>query len=309
MPSSERRFLQERAGRPFPSALVDAAARELDRFAAFLEREGITVRRPEAIDHSLGFGTPDWTSPTGMYAAMPRDVLLVVGETVIEAPMAWRARHLEVNAYRSLLMDYFRRGARWISAPRPRLRDDLYTSLRGRMATPADVEPTFDAADFVRCGRDLFVQRSKVTNATGIEWVRRTLGKRYTVHEVAVHDSHAMHIDATLMPLAPGKVLVNPARIRALPSIFNSWEVIVAPPPARRRRRLHMSSPWLSMNVLMLDLERVMIDALEERLAQVLRRAGFITIPWTLDAVNAFGGSFHCVTLDVRRRGRLNSYF
>ena len=34
-------------------------------------------------------------------------------------------------------------------------------------------KPVFDAADFFRCGRDIFVTRSNVTNLMGIEWLRR----------------------------------------------------------------------------------------------------------------------------------------
>lgn len=310
MPRSQHAWLRNNAARPFPSALVAEAQRELDDFAVFLIGEGINVRRPDDVDHSAGFNTPDWFSPAGLYAAMPRDLLLVVGETIIEAPMAWRSRYFEVNAFRSILMDYFLRGARWLSAPRPRLTDELYRGLRRGNATPADeIEPTFDAADFVRCGRDLFVQRSKVTNASGIEWVRRAIGPAYSVHELKFDDPHAMHIDATFLPLAPGKVLVNPARVRDLPPLLTSWEMIVAPPPVRRRRSLYMSSRWISMNVLMLDEKRVVVDAAEEPLIAVLRLAGFTPIPRSLKAVNAFGGSFHCVTLDVRRRDASASYF
>ena len=51
-------------------------------------------------------------------------------------------------------------------------------------------EPTFDAADFVRCGADLFVQRSHVTNELGIRWLARHLGPEYRIHRVQTRDSH-----------------------------------------------------------------------------------------------------------------------
>ena len=35
------------SGKPFPSELMEEAARELDGFAKILEAEGVTVRRPE----------------------------------------------------------------------------------------------------------------------------------------------------------------------------------------------------------------------------------------------------------------------
>ena len=45
-----------------------------------------------------------------------------------------------------------------------------------------EFEPVFDAADFARCGRDIFGQESHVTNRFGIEWLARHLGDGYRVH-------------------------------------------------------------------------------------------------------------------------------
>lgn len=66
----------------------------------------------------------------GMYAAMPRDILLVVGNEIIEAPMAWRARFFEYRAYRPLIKEYFRKGAKWTTAPKPTMADELYDQVR-----------------------------------------------------------------------------------------------------------------------------------------------------------------------------------
>ncbi len=60
---------------------------------------------------------------------MPRDILLTVGDEIIEAPMAWRARFFEYRAYRSLIKEYFRAGATWTTAPKPQMSDDLYDSV------------------------------------------------------------------------------------------------------------------------------------------------------------------------------------
>jgi len=69
--------------------LFMVAAEELDNLSKILEAEGITVRRPEvqANDFSQPYTTPDFKSVSGMYAAMPRDILMVVGNEIIEAPM------------------------------------------------------------------------------------------------------------------------------------------------------------------------------------------------------------------------------
>ena len=62
---------------------------------------------------------------------MPRDILLVVGNEIIEAPMAWRSRFFEYRAYRPLLKEYFTQGAKWTTAPKPLMSDDLYDQVRG----------------------------------------------------------------------------------------------------------------------------------------------------------------------------------
>ena len=59
------------------------AAEELDNFSHILEMEGVTVRRPEVRpgDFDRPVSTPDFESKTQLYAAMPRDVLIVVSAT------------------------------------------------------------------------------------------------------------------------------------------------------------------------------------------------------------------------------------
>ena len=124
--------------------------------------------------------------------ACPRDGFLIVGDEIIETPMAWRSRYFEPHAFRKLFKDYFAQGARWTATPRPELRDELfnYKWTRPNKDEPlrymiTEFEPVFDAADFVRCGRDLFGIRSNVTNAAGFEWLRRHLARDgYRIHEL-----------------------------------------------------------------------------------------------------------------------------
>ena len=44
--------------------------------------------------------------------------------------MAWRSRFFEYRAYRPLLKEYFRQGAKWTTAPKPLMCDDLYDQVR-----------------------------------------------------------------------------------------------------------------------------------------------------------------------------------
>jgi glycine amidinotransferase len=304
------------SGKPFPREQIAAAAKELNEFARILESEGIVVRRPEPIPQRRVYRTLDWES-TGMYAAMPRDCLLVIGDEVIECPMAWRSRYFETLAYRPILKDYFLKGARWSAAPKPELKDSQFDQSWTDDSGDGDVhrvvtefEPTFDAADFIRCGQDIIAQRSNVTNDFGIEWLRRHLGSKYRIHVFEFNDRHPMHIDATLVPLAPGKLLVNPERVPRVPALFKGWDVLEAPRPIiPGSHPLHLTSKWLNMNVLTLDHERVIVEQQDEPMASAVKKFGLTPILCKFRHFNSFGGSFHCATLDVRRRGRLESYF
>lgn len=119
-----------------------------------------------------------------------------------------------------------------------------------------------------------------------------------------------MHIDASFVPLRPGKLLINPLRVRGLPPICDAWERLTPPPPvADNPAPYYFSSRWLALNVLSLDEDRVLVEASERPLQDFLRREGFTPIPAAMRSFGAFGGGLHCATLDVRRRGPLASWF
>ena len=317
MPKNSWSTFQKSSGGAFPEDLIWKAQEELEGLAKLLQSLGVIVRRPAELDQCRPFGTPDWKVPGGLYSAMPRDCFLVVGDEVIEVPMAWRSRYFETFAFRSLMKEYFDKGARWSSAPKPQLKDELYNDAyidpgkSGKMVYAlTEAEPVFDAADFARCGYDIFAQRSNVTNLMGIQWLQRHLGPKYRIHVLEVEDSKPMHIDTTFMPLAPGVVLVNPEKVRTLPAILSGWKVLETPRPTIDiQDGFAMCSNWISSNVLMLDQRRVLVEAKEEPLLRAFERWGFEPIPYSMLTFNRFGGGFHCCTLDVRRRGNLESYF
>lgn len=318
IPPRGKDFMLEYGGKPFPSEMIDKATEELNGLAKLLENLGIVVKRPKPLDFSQSCETPWWKSQ-GLYAAMPRDVLMVVGDTIIEAPMAWRSRYFESFAYRDLLYDYFSQGARWLTAPKGSMGLGFYNEKydvtrpfidNEKQFVITNKEFAFDAADFFRCGKDIFVQKSNVTNSLGIEWVRRHLASEITVHEVEFWDMHPMHIDTTAVPLAPGKLLINPSWVRDIPAPLDTWDILPAPEPANPfDAGLYFSSDWLTMNTLSIDEKRIIVEEQEEPLIKALKKWGFDPIPIPFRNFYPFGGAFHCATLDVRRRGSLESYF
>jgi glycine amidinotransferase len=312
-------FFRAEGGRRWPAEMLKKAEADIESFVHILEAEGVTVRRPERFAWDRPIAAPGWSLPSSCYALMPRDVLLIVGDQIIEAPMGWRSRFFEHHAYKSLCKEYFRGGARWVSAPRPELSDASYLpdyvpmeEGEPQRTIATEFEPLFDAADAIKCGRDLFIARSSCCNSFGIEWLRRHLEPEIRVHEVEVYDTHPMHIDATFYPLAPGKLLVHPERCAKVPDMFAQagWDVLTCPEPEMPPDHpMFNCSRWISMNVVMLDERRVIVAKGEERLISAFKRWGFTPIECPFYDFETIGGGFHCASVDVRRRGGLTSYF
>lgn len=314
---------REFRGAAIHPAVVEDAERQLDHFAETLSRLGITVRRPDPIDHGVAVKTPDWEVAGGHATACPRDLLLVVGDDIIEATMAQRARYFEFRAYRSLLTEYFRSGARWTAAPKPLLRDELFIERDSEREEPFDfssapllreTEPVFDAACFTRCGRDIFWQPDLVSNQFGADWLGRHLGPGFRIHRIEFHVFTPTHIDTTLVPIRPGVVLVNPERpcTNGAMELFakNDWQIVPAPPSVRTGRSPARDvSNWISMNILMLDERTAVVEQSEKPMMELMRSLGCEVVPCPFERVYPFGGGFHCCTADVRRDGVLRSYF
>lgn len=298
-----------------PPELLEAAEKERQEFIHILTSEGVVVRQPEEIDFTPTFVTPFWQSRGGI-AACPRDSLLVVGNELIEATMSWRARYFESMVYRPLIKEYFRQGAKWTAAPKPQLRDAVYdydyqvpTADEPIRYVINEDEPLFDAADFMRFGKDIVALRSNTTNEAGITWMERHLGDAYTVHRLQSSFRQPMHIDDHMMPLAPGRLLISPEYIdeQTLPDFLKEWEILKAPAPDPVGVDAFFSGEsltyfWLNINVLVLDHERLVVEASQTSTIRALKDWGFKPIPCPFMNYANLGGLFHCAALDIRRR-------
>jgi N-dimethylarginine dimethylaminohydrolase len=299
---------------PFPQWIIDETEEDLDSFVEALDKEGVTVKRPDSWPHDAGFGTVHWQSQ-GYYNYCPRDILLVIGDHIIETPNVIRSRSQESFSYRTLLLEYMKSGAKWYSAPKPMLLDSLFDVDMDK-PTPRNDEPAFDAANVLRLGRDLLYLVSATGNELGGQWLQTVLGDAYRIHYLK-DVYYGSHIDSTFAALRPGLVLCNPGRIndQTLPDIFKQWEVIYSPPMENTDQHdaeylsMSIGSNWIDMNVFSISPEKVVVDRDQKALIRLLERYGLDVIPLKLRHSKMLGGGFHCVTLDVRRSGRLEQYF
>lgn len=317
-----------------PQNTVVKAQEEMDYLCQMLESHGVQVDRPAPIKWDGKIKTPWFESDTEFGCMPARDVLLTVGNEMLEATMSYRSRWFEYRAYRDILYSYWLEDHdfKWEAAPKPNLSDATYKMEYLDQHESADMEfrlqkmankdyvtydweePLFDAADVLRLGKDLFVQQGFTTNLAGIEWLRRHFPE-HRVHAVNFPgDPYPIHIDATFVPLRPGLIINNPHR--RLPEeqrgIFekNGWEIVDAAMPVHTEPPpLCYSSVWLSMNCLVVDDKHIIAEASETNQIAQLESFGFEVIPVPFRNAYAFGGSLHCSSADVYREGVCNDYF
>ena len=298
--------------------LRDECVEDLDAFVDVLTERGITVRRPQMLETVPEVRTPNWSAPAG-HALMSRDLFLVLGDEIIETAPMVRARYFEGNMYKQLFTEYFNQGARWTVAPRSRLLDSnfdfSYVKRRGYAEEPPDdlfYEIMFDGAQIIRFGTDLVFNVSTENHRMGARWLARHLGADYSVHQVEICDNH---IDAMILPLRPGTLLVRgTVDVERLPLPLRSWRMIRyewldKPIEVEEDGVPLLASQSVGMNVLSLDDEHVVVQDIQLPLIRDLEKAGFTPIPLQWRHGRSLGGGFHCVTLDIRRAGQLESYF
>lgn len=294
----------------YPSQVIEETIEDLDIFQKQLEDIGITVYRPNVKPLDLLCATPDWTSD-GYYMYCPRDSVLVIGDTLIETPMPLRSRYFETLGYKKIFKEYFSQGSKWISAPKPELSDALYNRSDLSKPTLTDYEIAFDAANVIKCGKDVFYLVSNSGNKLGAKWLQSVLGEKYTVHTMDNIYAY-VHVDTTIMPLAPGKVLLNPDRVNELnlPNYFKLWDKIWAaePIPTDYVEDWAPASPWLSMNVLSLDEKTIAVEERQIPLIKQLESKGFDILTVKLRHCRTLSGGPHCITLDTVREDEYANY-
>lgn len=288
----------------YPAAVIDEANEDLEELCGVLARAGVAIYRPDPPQTGQVHGAGGWQSD-GYYAFCPRDGLLVIGDTVIECPMVLRARYTDAFAYRSILLDAMRDGARWIAAPRPQLTDASYDEHADQHhKSLRNLEPVFDAANVLRADRDLLFLESNSGNRLGAEWLRRALGPDYRVHFLEGLYSY-MHLDSTISLLRDGVALFNPARLNAtnVPAFFKGWRILWCPEPIDIgfHAPFEHASRWVGMNLLMLDEHTAIVERSQLPLIRLLEAEGFEVIPVPARHARTLGGAVHCVTLDLER--------
>lgn len=347
-----RRQAVEIARRAYPNWYLDEVGEDLEVLCSIFRRAGVAVFRPEWKSAAAAFSTPDW-SATGFDIYNVRDLHIVFGNTLVVSAPSSRFRLFETFAFRDIFYrHFFADGFKWLSAPTPSLRGEYLHEIKrplSELEVNEDVlhrklslglsetfhclyedEVIFDAANIIRAGRDVLFLVSSTGNRKAAQWLADALGSDYKVH--LTHAYRSSHLDSTILPLRPGFVLMNGARVskNTAPAIFKGWDQLyftdVAPLPDsevtfHRDVRMpvydelrslgansglnHISSPWAGLNVMSIDPKTVLVHDRQEAMIALLESQGFTVVPVRMRHCYTMLGGLHCTTLDVVRASTL----
>ncbi len=210
-----------------PKQVVLEASEDLERLVQILENRDIEVYRPLT-------GQPHWA-----YSA--RDILLTVGDMVIQCPTPFDSRANELQLYP------FLKECKTVCAPRPTHKND----------------PSFDAANVLKVNDKLVYSLSHSANDAGAEWLQQAVGNEFEVIKWKVVDHDITHIDSTLLTLNENTVIVNASRVKEqdLPEFMKDYNKIwIEDVESRDFYEFPYASKWIGMNMLSLDPETVLVD-------------------------------------------------
>ena len=286
----------------FDDRVYEETYEDLESLVKVLKDLNIKVRRPEIIDTENVISNGFWKTDQ-YYTFCPRDTVTVIGNTILESPMTLRSRQYETYCFRDQFIEYMNGGARWISAPKPMLKDDTYQRTDLTKLTLTEREPVFDAANILRSNNDILYLVSNTGNKLGGKWLQNLLGDQYKVHILENMYSYS-HLDSTIALLREGLCLLNPERVNEsnMPEMLKSWDKIWSPPMVDiGYHKVERASVWVGINLLSIDENTVIVDNRQTELIKELKKYNIEALDCKLRHSRTLGGSFHCVTADMVR--------
>lgn len=254
---------------PVIQKVIDETNEDLETFVNVLKRLDVVVERPTNLD---------FQSFDGMYNYCPRDRILIIGNTVVDAAITYPTRKNEIHALQHLLPD--------------------------NVLSCEKFDVKFDAANICRLGKDLLYLVSESGNIAGAKWLQDNF-KEYAIH-ILDNIYSGVHIDSTISPVREGLVVVNADRINKdnMPDVFKSWNIInISGNQIVEQSFIDYpyASKYIALNFLTVNPNLVICDPYQTTLRKQLEKFGVETIGVNLRHSRTLGGGHHCVTLDLER--------
>lgn len=275
-------FVRRHAGRRLVEvdpALAGRIEKQAEALAALLEREKVTVHRPEPLRDA----ERTFLAPNGEGSQLfVRDAMIVAGPHLIDASLRLQCRQRERFGLRPLVQRLAAgNGACWSSVP---------------LGSPGAVDgPFLEGGDVVLNGREIYVGMSGcASDMAGIDWLQALLGAGHCVVPVALR-SNVLHLDWALALIGPGLLLYCPENlIDGLPTTLRSWDKI---------ELSREEAAALAAGLLILEPGRAIVEAGNRRVIEALRERQVEPIPLPFDAPAILGGSLRSACQPLLRDG------
>ena len=303
---------------------------DLETLCDILKQAGVKVHRPKQIfnfSEEQTVITPWMKSWFPNHPLMPRDIMGVYGNSVVEHFTGDAGRFFENLAYQPISRSLYDRGMRWLSMPMP-----YVTTNKIPYKDMNNSQVFYHAANVIKCGKDLFhslpgdvdFQKGKGTSA-GLDWLKRELGDQFRWTKIPTGG----HADGKIALLRPG-VLMTWSR-NWIPEKLQDWDIIEVRSETElpneiqymKKQRYYKDfiqewfAHWIGcveetvfdVNVLSIDENTVICTGKNKYAFQRMERHGITPIFWKFRHQYFWDGGIHCVTQDLVREGNQEDYF
>jgi len=162
---------------PIPKEIKDIARKDLDMLVEKLAENNVKVFRPLKKNWELEYKKFEKIT-TGMHCYSTRDLLLTIGNKVIECPTPYISRQHEFMAFENIKKEAIKDGCQWLSAPLPAMNKEDF-KIVGDKATLTEDFPIFDAANILKFNDKLLYLVSCTGNYKGAEWLQSIVGNEF----------------------------------------------------------------------------------------------------------------------------------
>lgn len=283
----------------------------------------IKVNKVNKVDKIQEFNTPNFKSYTRP-CGNPRDLFLILGDTIIEMMSCIRQRYFEFELLNDIFLEHFNSGSKWLVMPRSKLNLKEFKEFSETSFETWDKKiekiskinfPMIDGACIYKIGKDILVNTTYDTNHhQAFTWLQRQFPE-YRWHKVHIGEDH---LDGEFVIIRPGLILYNPNGVNlnydSLPTFMKNWTFLPnldweKPKDSYKcDNMLLKTTPRTEINGLVIEENKIIISKNATDTIKVLEKHNVDVIAIEFFYDHIFGGGIHCSTLDLIREGGLEDY-
>lgn len=306
--------------------IFDESEEDFQKLTELFESYDVKVHRPKKIKMAEQQGN-GWKNQFPYPAVCPRDMHIVYGNQIINTIGGDPNRYFESDYYSDIMLELDRD---YTAMPRPTLGKNYkpYKSNEGKLL--------YHAANILKCGDTLLHTRpynddktmpltrqfGRGTNA-GLDWVKKNVKEAKRWSEIW----ESGHADGKVALIKPGLLMCwMPEKV---PDELKGWDKIVVPKqdvpeqfwqsamqPIMAKNVSKWLDSWIGhvdetifdVNVVSVSEEVVITNGYNKEVADQLKRHGVEMVPFNFRHKFFWDGGLHCVTLDLTREDKCESF-